>query len=92
LGDALGLTQFGIHLEQLPPGSRSWHRHWHETEDECIYMISGELVLIEDVDMIQRAGDAAAGGTLSGKSQHRRCRDAGRRNALTSGHSAIPGS
>lgn len=59
LGDALGLSQFGAHLERLPPGSRSSHRHWHETEDELVYLISGELVLIEDEETVLRAGDAA---------------------------------
>jgi uncharacterized cupin superfamily protein len=60
LGDVVGLTQFGVHLERLPPGSRSSHRHWHETEDEFIYLISGELVLVEDTETLLRAGDAAA--------------------------------
>ncbi|WP_298973419.1 cupin domain-containing protein [uncultured Roseobacter sp.] len=59
LGDAVGLTQVGVRLERLPPGSRSSHRHWHETEDELIYLISGELVLIEDEETILNAGDAA---------------------------------
>jgi len=59
LGDVVGLTQFGVHLERLPSGSRSSHRHWHETEDEFIYLISGELVLIEDEETILVAGDAA---------------------------------
>ena len=47
LGDQVGLTQFGVHLEELPPGSRSSHRHWHETEDEFVLVVSGELVLVE---------------------------------------------
>ena len=59
LGDLAGLTQFGVHLERLPPGSRSSHRHWHETEDEFIYLISGKLVLIEDQETLLRPGDAA---------------------------------
>lgn len=59
LGDAVGLSQFGVHLERLPSGSRSSHRHWHETEDEFIYLISGELVLIEDQEVVLCAGDAA---------------------------------
>ena len=41
IGDAAGLTQFGCHLERLPPGSRSSHRHWHETEDELVYVLAG---------------------------------------------------
>lgn len=59
LGDAVGLSQFGVHLERLPSGSASSHRHWHEAEDEFIYLISGELVLIEDEETMLRAGDAA---------------------------------
>ncbi len=60
LGDGAGLTQFGVHIEVLPPGSRSSFRHWHETEDELVYILSGEVVLIEDDETILRAGDAAA--------------------------------
>src|ERR1700761_5782992 len=60
LGDQAGLAQFGVHVERLPPGSRSSHRHWHETEDEFVLVLSGELVLVEDVETVLRAGDAAA--------------------------------
>lgn len=59
LGDIIGLTQFGVRLQRLPPGSRSSHRHWHETEDEFVYMLSGELVLVEETETVLRAGDAA---------------------------------
>lgn len=59
LGDAVELSQFGVRLERLPPGSRSSHRHWHETEDELVYLISGELALIEDEETLLQAGDAA---------------------------------
>ena len=59
LGDAVGLTQFGAHLERLPPGSSSSVRHWHETEDELVYVVSGEVVLVEDEETLLRAGDAA---------------------------------
>lgn len=59
-GDQAGLVQFGAHPERLPPGSRSSHRHWHETEDEFVYVVSGELVLVEDEESVLRAGDAAA--------------------------------
>jgi uncharacterized cupin superfamily protein len=60
IGDAGGLTQFGCHLERLPPGSRSAHRHWHETEDEMVYILEGEVVLVEDTETLLRAGEAAA--------------------------------
>lgn len=60
LGDAAGLTQFGMRIETLPPGSRSSLRHWHEHEDELVYVLAGELVLIEDTETSLRAGEAAA--------------------------------
>jgi uncharacterized cupin superfamily protein len=48
LGDPFGLTQFGVNLTTVPPGAWSSHRHWHEAEDELIYIVSGEVVLIDD--------------------------------------------
>lgn len=60
LSDPGGLTQYGAFIEILPPGSRSSFRHWHETEDEMVYILSGEVVLIEDSETPLRAGDCAA--------------------------------
>ena len=61
LGDAGGLTQFGVNRLQLPPGSWSSQRHWHSAEDEFMYVISGEIVLImDDGEEVLRAGDCAA--------------------------------
>lgn len=60
LGDAGGLTQFGAHLEILPPGSRSSHRHWHETEDGLVDVLAGAVWLIEDEDSLPCAGGSAA--------------------------------
>jgi uncharacterized cupin superfamily protein len=48
LGDVVGLTQFGINLTRLKPGTASALRHWHEAEDEFIYVLEGEITLIED--------------------------------------------
>jgi len=59
LGDIIGLSQFGARLERLPCGSRSSHRHWHQSEDELVFIVSGELTLIEDVETVLKAGDAA---------------------------------
>jgi uncharacterized cupin superfamily protein len=60
LGNAVGLTQFGVNLTRLKPGAASALRHWHENEDEFIYVVDGELVLIEnDGETLLRAGDAA---------------------------------
>lgn len=46
LTSRLGLTQFGVNLTTLQPGARSALRHWHAREDEFIYMLAGELVLV----------------------------------------------
>jgi uncharacterized cupin superfamily protein len=48
LGDAFGLTQFGVNLLELPPGTWSAQRHWHEREDEFIYVLEGEVPLVTD--------------------------------------------
>jgi uncharacterized cupin superfamily protein len=59
LGDAAGLTQFGVNLLRLPPGSWSSQRHWHLLEDEFTYVLEGELVLVTDSgEEILRAGDS----------------------------------
>jgi len=60
LGDAVGLTQFGVNITRIKPGSASALRHWHEQEDEFIYMLEGELVLCEDGgETVLKPGDAA---------------------------------
>ena len=60
LGDAAGLTQFGVNLVRLKPGAASSQRHWHENEDEFLIVLEGELVLVEDEgETILRAGDTA---------------------------------
>jgi uncharacterized cupin superfamily protein len=43
LGDAAGLTQFGVNLLRLAPGVWSSQRHWHTLEDEFIHVLSGEV-------------------------------------------------
>ena len=46
LGDAFGLTNFGVNLLRVPPGCASSQRHWHSRQDELVYVLSGELVLV----------------------------------------------
>ena len=48
LGDAFGLTQFGVNLLRLPPGQWSSQRHWHHGEDELVYVLDGEVTLVTD--------------------------------------------
>jgi uncharacterized cupin superfamily protein len=60
LGNAIGLTQFGVNLTRLKPGSASALRHWHENEDEFVYVLEGELVLVEDEgETVLKPGDCA---------------------------------
>ncbi len=69
LGDAAGLTQFGANLVRLPPGAWSSQRHWHSHEDEFVYVLEGELVLVTDQgEETLRPGDAAGfpGGVRDG--------------------------
>ncbi len=61
LGHAGGLTEFGVNLLTLPPGAWSSQRHWHTHEDEFVWVVEGEVVLITDAgEEILRAGDCAA--------------------------------
>lgn len=60
LGDAAGLTQFGANLLTLTPGAWSSQRHWHAKEDEFVYVLEGEVVLVtDDGEEVMRAGDSA---------------------------------
>jgi uncharacterized cupin superfamily protein len=60
LGDAAGLTQFGVGVVTVEPGAWSSQRHWHEKEDEFVYMLDGELVLVTDAGQeLLRVGDCA---------------------------------
>ncbi len=60
LGDAAGLTQFGVNLLRLPAGAWSSQRHWHEGEDEFVYVLEGDVVLVEDEgETPLTAGDCA---------------------------------
>lgn len=66
LGDALGLKNFGVNITTIPPGAVSALRHWHTHEDEFIYIVSGELVLVTDGSE-QVLGPGMAAGFPAGK-------------------------
>jgi uncharacterized cupin superfamily protein len=71
LGDGGGLNRFGVNLMTLPPGKWSSQRHWHSHEDEFVYVLSGELVLVEDEgETVLLAGDCAAFPRASGNGHH----------------------
>jgi uncharacterized cupin superfamily protein len=80
IGDAIGLTQFGVNITRIAAGTASALRHWHEQEDEFIYMLAGELVLVEnDGETVLKPGDAAgfkAGSGIAHCLVNRTARDA----------------
>ncbi len=60
LGKAAGLTAFGVNRLVLPPGAWSSQRHWHSHEDEFVWVLAGEVVLVTDAgETVLRAGDCA---------------------------------
>jgi uncharacterized cupin superfamily protein len=71
LGDAGGLSAFGVNLMTLPPGGWSSQRHWHSHEDEFVYVLEGEVTLVEDGgETVLRAGDCAAFPKGAGNGHH----------------------
>lgn len=78
LGDAAGLSQFGVNLTRLPPGCWSSQKHWHTGEDEFVFIVSGEVVLVTDTgEEVLRAGECAGfkageanGHHLQNRSEH----------------------
>ena len=95
LGNVAGLTQFGVNLTRLKPGAASALRHWHEQEDEFIYVLDGELVLVEDDgETLLGPGDCAGfkagapnGHQIVNRSQHdARYLEIGTRAAIERAH------
>jgi len=81
LGDVAGLTQFGVNLTRLTPGAASALRHWHEAEDEFVYVLEGEIMLIEDGGAtVLHPGDAA--GFKAGLSNGHQLVNKSQRDAL----------
>jgi uncharacterized cupin superfamily protein len=71
LGDAGGLRDVGVNLMTLPPAGWSSQRHWHSHEDEFVYVLEGELTLVEDGgETLLRAGECAAFPKGTGNGHH----------------------
>ncbi len=66
LGDAVGIRQFGVNLVTLEPGAWSSQRHWHEKEDEFVYIIAGNATLVTD-DGEQTLGPGMIAGFPAGE-------------------------
>jgi uncharacterized cupin superfamily protein len=71
LGDGFGLTQFGVNLTTLAPGAWSSHRHWHEKEDEFVFIIAGEITLIDETgEYLMKPGMCAGFKAGVGNAHH----------------------
>ncbi len=71
LGDFFDLTNFGVNLTRLPPGSMSALRHTHTREDEFIYVVDGEPILVTNAGETQlRPGMCAGFKAGSGDGHH----------------------
>jgi uncharacterized cupin superfamily protein len=66
LGDACGLTKFGVNLVTLAVGAQSALRHWHTLEDEFVYILAGEVTLVTDAGE-QTLGPGMCAGYPAGK-------------------------
>ena len=80
-GDALGLTKFGVKLMRLPTGAASSMRHWHSRQDEFVFVVAGEVVLITDgIEQTLTAGMAA--GFPAGRQDGHHLINRSRRDAI----------
>ena len=70
LGNALGLVKIGINQTTLPPGKESSMRHWHTHEEEFIYVLSGEVVLVTDAGEQTLTAGMCAGFPLGSSDGH----------------------
>ena len=70
LGNPFGLSQFGVNLMTLPPGAWSSQRHWHEQEDEFVYVLEGEVTLITDAGERRLTPGMAAGFPAGNRDGH----------------------
>lgn len=71
LGDPFGLTNFGVNLTRLPPGAASALRHTHSREDEFIYVLEGEPILVTNTgETALRPGMCAGFKAGSGNAHH----------------------
>jgi uncharacterized cupin superfamily protein len=60
LSETGGIKQFGAYLQTLQPGAKSSTRHWHEKEDEFLFVVSGQATVVEnDGEHVLQAGDSA---------------------------------
>lgn len=71
LGNAFGLTNFGVNLTRIAPGGLSALRHAHSRQDEFIYIVEGEPILVTNAgETPLRPGMCAGFKAGSGDAHH----------------------
>lgn len=70
LGEACGLTKFGVNLVTLGPGGQSALRHWHTLEEEFVYVLSGEVVLVNSAGEQRLTAGMCAGYPAGQRDAH----------------------
>ena len=60
IGRAAGLLKIGLHVKRVPPGHRISWPHAESHEEEFVYVLEGEITLVEDGgETLLKPGDAA---------------------------------
>lgn len=70
LGEACGLTKFGVNLVTLAPGAQSALRHWHTLEDEFVWVLEGEVTLVTNAGEQVLGPGACAGYPAGARDAH----------------------
>jgi uncharacterized cupin superfamily protein len=71
LGDLFELTNFGVNLTRLAPGGQSALRHAHGKQDEFVYVLEGEAMLITDAgETLLKPGMCAGFKAGTGDAHH----------------------
>jgi uncharacterized cupin superfamily protein len=71
LGDLFGLTNFGVNVTVVSPGSMSALRHAHARQDEFVYVLSGRLVLHTDDGRMELSAGMCVGFKAGTGNAHR---------------------
>lgn len=70
LGDPFSITSFGVNRVTLPPGVQSSIRHRHRVQDEFVYVLAGELTLVDDAGELRLKPGMCAGFAHGGSAHH----------------------
>lgn len=70
LGNVFGLTNFGVNLTRLPPGSQSSLLHRHSRQDEFVYILEGRPTLVTDQGEVELPPHMCAGFAAGGLAHH----------------------